>query len=211
VVTTAINSLNTLSRTSRRPAIASIFLLNNISYLRHHLLLDPAHPDLFSLLSKPTQDALNSNFRTAKAAYFDSNFSPLMQALTDDLKERMNKAATKEKFTRFFDLLEEVMERHKMAKVMEDDPEGRETIGDEVVKLVIPSLQRFTQKHRDKEFSKSKQCISRMILEAHVCRLPDPQKCMFLARLPPNNQLTFTLDIKMSADAVETQLKGIFR
>lgn len=155
VVTTAINSLNTLSRTSRRPAIASIFLLNNISYLRHHLILDPAHPELFSLLSKPTQDALNSNFRTAKAAYFDSNFSPLMQALTDDPKEKANKAATKEKFTRFFDLLEEVMERHKLAKVMEDDPEGRETIGDEVVKLVIPALQRFTQKHRDKEFSKS--------------------------------------------------------
>ncbi|KAF9460272.1 exocyst complex component, exo70 subunit [Collybia nuda] len=176
VVTTAINSLNTLSRTSRRPAIASIFLLNNISYLRHHLILDPAHPDLSSLLSQPAQDALNSNFRTAKAAYFDSNFSPLMQALTDDPKEKTNKAATKEKFTRFFDLLEEVKERHKLAKVMEDDAEGRETIGDEVVKLVIPSLQRFTQKHRDKEFSKN------------------PQKY-----------------IKMSADVVETQLKGIFR
>lgn len=84
----------------------------------------------------------------------------MMQALTDDPKEKINKAATKEKFTRFFDLLEEVMERHKLAKVMEDDEDGRETIGEEVIKLVIPSLQRFTQKHRDKEFSKSEPCFS---------------------------------------------------
>jgi Exo70 exocyst complex subunit. len=78
-----------------------------------------------------------------------------MQALTDDPKEKPGKAVTKEKFTRFFDLLEEVMERHKVAKVLEDDEEGRETIADEVIRLVVPSLQRFTQKHRDKEFSKS--------------------------------------------------------
>jgi len=78
-----------------------------------------------------------------------------MQTLTDDPKEKANKSATKEKFTRFFDLLEEVMERHKLAKVMEDDEEGREQMAEDVVKLVIPSLQRFTQRHRDKEFSKS--------------------------------------------------------
>ncbi|KAF5380112.1 hypothetical protein D9615_006243 [Tricholomella constricta] len=176
VVVTTVSSLNTLSRSSRRPAIASIFLLNNISYLRHHIILEPIFPALPALLPKSAQDYLNSNFRTAKAAYFDSNFSPLMQALTDDPKEKINKAATKEKFTRFFDLLEEVMERHKLAKVMEDDADGRETIGEEVVKLVIPSLQRFSQKHRDKEFSKN------------------PQKY-----------------IKMSTDAVETQLKSIYR
>ncbi|KAG6864266.1 hypothetical protein C0991_010984 [Blastosporella zonata] len=99
-----------------------------------------------------------------------------MQTLIDDPKEKSNKAATKEKFTRFFDLLEEVMERHKLAKVMEDDADGRETIGEEVVKLVIPALQRFSQKHRDKEFSKN------------------PQKY-----------------IKMSTEAVETQLKSIYR
>lgn len=155
VITTSINSLNTLSRTSRRPAFGSIFLLNNISYLRQHIIVEPEHPGLVDLLSKPTRDALNSNFRTAKAAYFDSNYTPLMQALTDDPKEKPGKAVTKEKFTRFFDLLEEVMERHKLAKVLEDDAAGRETIGEEVVKLVVPSLQRFTQKHREKEFSKS--------------------------------------------------------
>ncbi|KDQ22999.1 hypothetical protein PLEOSDRAFT_62377 [Pleurotus ostreatus PC15] len=157
VITTTVNSLTTLSRAQRRPSMGSIFLLNNISYLRQRIVLEPQNAGLSDLLSKPTLEAINSNFRTAKAAYFDSNFSPLMQALTDDPKEKGGKAVTKEKFTRFFDLLDEVVERHKLGKVLEDDEEGRETLADEVVKLVVPSLQRFTSKHREKEFSKNPQ------------------------------------------------------
>lgn len=86
-----------------------------------------------------------------------------MQALADDPKDKHRAAVAKERFTRFYDLLEEVVERHRLAKVMEDEEEGRETIGDEVVRLVVPALQRFTQKQKDKEFSKSafySSCIS---------------------------------------------------
>jgi len=109
------------------------------------------------ILSRPTQEAINSNFRTAKAGYFDSNFSPLLQALADDKDKPGSggKAAAKEKFTRFFDLLEETRERHQLARVLEEDEEERGMLEDEVVKLVVPSLQRFTQRMRDKEFSKS--------------------------------------------------------
>ncbi len=67
----------------------------------------------------------------------------------------MGKAAAKEKFTRFFDLLEGIRARHQLARVLEDDEEQRGMLEDEVVKLVVPSLQRFTQKMREKEFSKS--------------------------------------------------------
>lgn len=155
-MTTAVNSLTALSRTSKRPAFGSVFHLNNISYLQRYIVLDPTHDGLVYLLSTPTKEAINSNFRTAKAAYFDANFSPLMQTLTDDPKEKPGKAATKEKFTRFFDLLEEVVERHKVAVLLEDDPKGRLAIGEDIIKLLVPSLQRFTQKHREKEFSKSK-------------------------------------------------------
>lgn len=126
-----------------------------MSYLRQHILASPRHTALIDLLSKQTQEALNSNFRTAKAAYFDANYSPLMQALTDDPKEKPGKAVTKEKFTRFFDMLDEVIERHKTAKVLEEDPQGREAIMEDVVRLVVPSLARFSQKQREKEFSKS--------------------------------------------------------
>ena len=39
--------------------------------------------------------------------------------------------------------------------VLEDDPEGRNAMRDEVVMVVLPSFQKFTKKQRDKEFSKS--------------------------------------------------------
>ncbi|CAA7257403.1 unnamed protein product [Cyclocybe aegerita] len=157
VVTTAISSLTAISRTARRPPFGSVFLLNNISYLRQNLLIEPTDDSIQAVLSPATSEALNSAYRTAKAGYFDSNFSPLMQAITDDPKDKSNKAAAKEKFTRFFDLLDEVVERHKLAKVLDEDPKGRADISEEIVMLVVPSFQRFTQKQKDKEFSKNPQ------------------------------------------------------
>ncbi|KAI0945118.1 hypothetical protein AcV7_010355 [Taiwanofungus camphoratus] len=154
-----INTLQALARMNKRPAFGSIFLLNNISYLVTHLLLQP-RTDVPSLLSKPAQDILYSNLRIAKAGYFDSNFSPLLQTLADD-KDK-SRSATKEKFTRFFDLLDEVTERHSLARVLHDDKEGREVVSDEAVKLVVPSLQRFVQKNMEKEFSKNPQKYIKM-------------------------------------------------
>ena len=58
VATNTINSLNAISRL-RRPAFGSIFLLNNISYLRRHLLLQPDHPDLGPLISQPIIDTIH--------------------------------------------------------------------------------------------------------------------------------------------------------
>ncbi|CAK5272103.1 unnamed protein product [Mycena citricolor] len=178
VITTAISSLTTISRTQRRGAYGSIYLLNNISYLRRSTLEAPSNDALIDLLSKPTQDAINSASRTAKAGYFDANFSPLLQTLTDDAgaKGSSGKSAVKEKFTRFYELLDEVLERHKNARILEDDDEGREDVGEDVVKLVVPSLVRFTTKHKEKEFSKN------------------PQKY-----------------IKQSSEAVEAQLRAIYR
>ena len=95
VVITAINILVTLSCTSRRPAFGSIFLLDNISDLRLHLLLQPSDPNLPNFISQPTEKALNSNFRIAKAGYVDPNFSPLMQAILEDPRDKSNRAAAK--------------------------------------------------------------------------------------------------------------------
>ena len=77
-----IQSLISLSRTSKRPAFGAIFLLNNISFLRTQLLVERS--EVTAILSRPSQDLLNSNFRIAKAGYFDANFSPLLQTLIDD-------------------------------------------------------------------------------------------------------------------------------
>ncbi|KZT07915.1 uncharacterized protein LAESUDRAFT_724388 [Laetiporus sulphureus 93-53] len=163
IVNMIVNTLQALSKSNKRPAFGSIFLLNNVSYLLTRLLLKPKHPEISGLLSKPAQDILRSNFRTAKAAYFDSNFSPLLQTLGDDRDK--SKSATKEKFTRFFDLFDEVAERHHLARVLHDDDQGRETVADEAVKLVVPSLQKFIQKNLGKEFSKNPKKYIKMSAE----------------------------------------------
>lgn len=142
MITALLGSLSNLANASKRPTYSSIFHLNNVSYLRNRLLLSPETP-IDDLLSKPSQDALNSAYRTAKAVYFDANFSPLIQALGDI----GGKKDVKEKITRFFDALDEVCDRHRTSKILPDDPEGREMLEDEVVRLVIPALARFNQKN----------------------------------------------------------------
>ena len=154
---TVYASLSSISKSQKRPFFGSIYLLNNVAHLRMHILLEPRNKNIMPLLSKPTRDALNSNFRLAKSEYFNNNFMPLLGVLADEPSggKSGGKAATKEKFTKFFDLLEEVAERHRTARVLEDDEEGKETVADEVVRLVVPNLQQFTTKNKEKEFIKS--------------------------------------------------------
>ena len=154
---TTVTSLVTLSRSQRRPAVGSVFLLNNVSYLRTRLLAQPIN-GVDALLSSQVRELLNSNFRTAKANYMDTNLSPLLNALAED-KEK-GKSSVKEKFTRFFDLLDELVERHAIAAVLPDESEEdeRETICQEVLLLVVPLFQKFTQKNPGKDFSRSESC-----------------------------------------------------
>ena len=157
MVNTTVTSLVTLSRSQRRPAVGSVFLLNNVSYLRTRLLIQPAN-GVDALLSSQGRELLNSNFRMAKANYMDANLSPLLNALAED-KEK-GKASVKEKFTRFFDLLDELVERHAIATVLPDESEEdeRETVCQEVLLLVVPLFQKFTQKNPGKDFSRSESC-----------------------------------------------------
>lgn len=154
---TTLSTITTLSRSSRRPAIGAIFLLNNVSHLSAALLApsDPTFAPIDALLAAPAIASLQSAARTAKAGYFDANFSPLVQALGDGPGTGGGKAATKEKFNKFFELLDEIIERHRGARVLPEDDAGREALAEEAVKLVVPSLQRFIQKQKEKEFSKS--------------------------------------------------------
>ncbi|KAG8925974.1 hypothetical protein FRC02_009287 [Tulasnella sp. 418] len=155
VMVALTTTLNNLSKTHKRPALSSIFLLNNISYLRTKLMLSESSVDEF--LSTNTQSHLNSQWRTSKAAYFEANFTALISSLAD---ERKGKSGTKEKFATFFDQLEEVAERHRFARVLAEDEDGREVMAEDVVRLVVPAFQRFLGKHKDKEFSKSKHSIT---------------------------------------------------
>ncbi|KAL5511625.1 EXO70 [Sanghuangporus vaninii] len=157
IVNTTLSTLTALSRTSRRPAIGSIFLLNNVSYFLNSLLDSSSDTaPVEALLAPPARNALQSSFRTAKAGYFEANYSPLLQVLGDGPGSGgSGKASVKEKFTRFYDVFEEIVERHRAVRVLPDDDRGREALAEEASRLVVPSLQRFIQKNKD--FSKNPQ------------------------------------------------------
>lgn len=72
---------------------------------------------------------------------------------------------------RFYELLDDVVETHQMARLLPDDPDGRENIVEEVIKLVVPSLRRFIQKNKEKEFSKS-ECGVRFFIVMWVLTIP---------------------------------------
>jgi exocyst complex protein 7 len=94
-----------------------------------------------------------------------------------------SKSQAKERFTRFYDILEEVVERHRMGRVLvcDDDlsldfegamggyevdeiqvkrerdclKDERREVEEEVVKLVIPPLKKFVTRMREKYFGRS--------------------------------------------------------
>lgn len=160
-----LTTLTTLTKTQRQLSLSSIFLLNNITHLRYHLLIAPT-TGVDDFLSAKTQSLLNATFRSAKATYLESNFSVLVSSLSEDKAQSglgSGRQSTKEKALRFFDCLEDVIERHRFVKgIMEDDDAGRTKMADDVVKLVVPVLASFVAKHREKEFSKSKCIIPRI-------------------------------------------------
>lgn len=159
MVNALLRTLTSLSRTHRRQALTAIFFLNNVAHLRQNLLVSP-RTAVDDLLSEPTQTILNSTFRSAKAGYFEAVFGPLVTVFSDD-KEKSGlgsgKQSIKERFLRFFATLEEVAETHRFAKVLEDDEAGRMKLGEEMVRFVVPVFKVFAEKHRAKDFSKSKQ------------------------------------------------------
>jgi len=168
VVLAMIQTLTTLSLTHKRPPLASIFLLNNISHLRLHLLANPSS-SIDELLSSQTREALNRSFRSSKSSYFEANFSPLTTVLVEEKESTglagvvtsvpgvgpSSRSLLKERWSRYWDMLEEIIERHRFARVLADDEEGRELLADEAVRMVIPPLEKFMAKNREKDFTKN--------------------------------------------------------
>lgn len=67
IISALLTTLTTISRFLKRPALTAIFMLNNVSYLRDRVLLAP-RSNIDDLLSAPTQETLNSNFRSSKVS-----------------------------------------------------------------------------------------------------------------------------------------------
>lgn len=124
------------------------------------------------------------------------------------------RTAGKERFTRFYDLLDEVLASHRVVRVLDTDELselGREAIAEEACKLVVPAFRRFVQRMKDREFSKSKYCIMLGTLANQFSQIL--RNVSNKERKKKSIYFTFfltTLDIKMSPDEVEAKLKSIF-
>ncbi|GAA5948482.1 hypothetical protein JCM3765_004898 [Sporobolomyces pararoseus] len=167
---TLLNSLDSRSRLLRgRPGTATIYLLNNISFLRHSILSSQTS----DFLGESFEDVLNKKMRTTKSSYLEI-WSPLVGALLDAGLSEQNgvisggikagigavkgsggteRRDTKDRFVRFHEALEEVEELHRVAKLDEGEVELRERLKGEVERMCVPTYAKFVQKHRKDNYS----------------------------------------------------------
>jgi hypothetical protein len=164
VLSVLLTALESRSRLLRgRTGIAPIFLLNNLSYIRHSTLSS----SIGDLLGESSEDSLNKKMRTTKANYLEV-WSPLVSALLDAGFAEQSGAAgalkaglgavkgaggterreTKDRFVRFHEALEEVEAVHAQARFEETEVELRERLKGEVERMVVPTYAKFVQKHR---------------------------------------------------------------
>ncbi|BGP48838.1 exocyst complex component exo70 [Rhodotorula kratochvilovae] len=169
VLAVLLAALDARSRLLRgRPGTAPIFLLNNLSYIRHATLSS----SVGDTLGESAEDALNKRMRATKAAYLDV-WSPLVSALLDAGFAEQSGAAgalkaglgavtggggterreTKDRFVRFHEALEEVEALHAQARFEEGEAELRERLKGEVERMVVPTYAKFVQRHRKDNYS----------------------------------------------------------
>ncbi|GAA6008793.1 hypothetical protein JCM10207_001726 [Rhodosporidiobolus poonsookiae] len=169
LLTVLLASLDSRARLLRgRTGTASIFLLNNLSYIRHQTLSS----SISDLVGEQAEDQLNKRMRAAKAAYLDV-WSPLVSALLDAGFAEQSGAAgalkaglgavkgaggterreTKDRFVRFHEALEDVEGLHAQARWEEGEVELRERLKGEVERMVVPTYAKFVQRHRKDNYS----------------------------------------------------------
>lgn len=168
VLATLLTALEARARLIRsRPGMSSIFLLNNISFIRREVLSS----QIGDLLGEACEDSLNKKMRSSKALYLEI-WSPLVSAILDAgidqsgaagaikagigaVKGGGEKRETKDRFMRFHDAFEEIEQLHATSKLDEGEAELRERLKGEVQRMVLPTFTKFLARHRNGEFSKS--------------------------------------------------------
>ncbi|KZO98107.1 exocyst complex component exo70 subunit [Calocera viscosa TUFC12733] len=151
VMTILIKALEGRARALKRAQTGSIFMLNNLSYIRSNILLNPRSA-IDDLLPAQSQDSLNTAFRQAKNSYFEANWSPLLSNLGEGKGGRQ---VVKDQWTGFFDGLAEVATTHQAFPLNKQDAELREKLAEEVNNLVMPAFQRFSARHQAADFTKN--------------------------------------------------------
>ncbi|KAH9816215.1 Cullin repeat-like-containing domain protein [Melampsora americana] len=156
----------TITSTTAKNGLGAVFVFNNLNYIRREVL----ESAISDILGKSIEDELNKRVRACKVRYMEV-WSPLISALMDAggddskgfglgaVKSALpgqqagaERRDVKDRFGRFNDAFEEVVNLHKVAQFDKSDSEVRERLRDEIERMIMP---KFTQRHEGGQFSKN--------------------------------------------------------
>jgi exocyst complex protein 7 len=154
-----ICALDSRSRSMRKP-VPSIYMLNNLSYMRNNLILSNQSA-ANDIMGSTAEDMLNSAYRDAKARYLDT-WRELVGLLTEPTSSGRfggvvgvggDKQAVKDSLSNFFNRLDELEVLSRQHTLSRQDPNLRERLHVDVRNLVVPAFQNYMAKfpkHADK-------------------------------------------------------------
>ncbi|KAG0152288.1 hypothetical protein CROQUDRAFT_649657 [Cronartium quercuum f. sp. fusiforme G11] len=164
-----VSSQNTITSATARSGLGAVYVLNNLNYIRREVL----ESAISDILGKSIEDELNKRVRASKVRYMEI-WAPLISALMDAggdegkggfglgaVKSALpgqqagaERREVKDRFGRFNDAFEEVVNLHNLAQFDKADAEMRERLRDEIERMVVPTYAKFAQRHEGGQFSK---------------------------------------------------------
>ncbi|RIB02778.1 Cullin repeat-like-containing domain protein [Gigaspora rosea] len=150
-------SLDSKARTYKKPALTSIFLLNNYYYILKSIrtqfmsVLDPEVESKFDKMVKKWNDAYQDTWKSCFSNLMDYTWvrgGALKTTLGSNERQTV-----KEKFKNFNTEFDELYKAHKGYAM--PDPELRNQVIRDIRGVLIPMYNRFLEKHQQSEFSKN--------------------------------------------------------
>jgi exocyst complex protein 7 len=140
-----------------RKPVSSIYMLNNLSYMRNNLILSNQSA-ANDIMGSTAEDILNSAYRDAKARYLDA-WRELVGLLAEPTSSGRfgvvgvggDKQAVKDSLANFFNRLDELEVLSRQHTLSRQDPNLRERLHADVRNLVVPAFQSYmAKKHAEK-------------------------------------------------------------
>lgn len=148
------SSQPTVTSATARSGLGAVFVLNNLHYIRREVL----ESAISDILGKSIEDELNKRVRVCKVRYMEV-WSPLISALMDAggdegksgfglgaVKSALpgqqagaERRDVKDRFGRFNDAFEEVVNLHQVAQFDKGDADLRERLRDEIERMIVPT------------------------------------------------------------------------
>lgn len=162
------SAANTITSVTARNGVGAIYMLNNFTYIRRELL----ESMVIDIMGEQLEDQLNKRVRSCKVRYLEI-WSPLISALMDAggdegkfglgaVKSALpgqqagaERRDVKDRFGRFNDAFEEIIQLHQAARLDNNDPEMKDRLRDELERMIMPTYAKFAQRHEGGQFSKN--------------------------------------------------------